>query len=202
MAPLPEVGREVRAQLLEDLSVGGLDSLFKELQRVDESTAAKLHATDTQRILRALEVARGTEKPLSKWIQEKPFGSEQIASIQIGLTLPRGILYDRIAGRVRTMMAQGWLAEIEELLSSGANLSDPAFQALGYRQLGAHLKGEISLEAAVKETIRATRRFAKRQTTWFRREHGVTWFDAQRPQEVVEEVAKHLVDEGFKRQND
>jgi tRNA dimethylallyltransferase len=93
------------------------------------------------------------------------------------LTLPRSILYDRIAVRVAGMMQRGWLAEVQELLERGIGPSAPAFQAIGYRQLVRHVHGEITLEEAVADTVRATRRFAKRQQTWFRREPQVRWFD-------------------------
>jgi tRNA dimethylallyltransferase len=77
------------------------------------------------------------------------------------------------------MVAAGWVGEVEALLKAGLDPGLPAFQAIGYRQLAQHLRGEIALDQAVEETIRATRRFAKRQLTWFRKEPDVSWFDAQ-----------------------
>lgn len=201
ISPLPRIDPEVRQGLREELSSNGLGSLYQELLKVDHQTADNLHSTDSQRILRALEVVRSTGKPLSSWIREKPFGTDQIASTQIGLTLPRSILYDRIAARVRAMTDQGWLTEVQEILASGVSPSDPAFQALGYRQLGSHLRGEISLEEAIGETTQATRRFAKRQTTWFRKEHAIKWFDVQHPREFVDTVLAYLFKEGFCAEN-
>jgi tRNA dimethylallyltransferase len=202
ISPLPEIDPTIKAALRDELRSSGLESLYRELQKVDEATAMNLHGMDSQRILRALEVARSTGKPLSEWIREKPFGRSEIASTKIGLTIPRGILYDRIADRVRAMMQQGWLAEVQEILSSGVGLSDPAFQALGYRQLGLHLRGEISLEEALAETIRATRRFSKRQMTWFRKERDVTWFEALESESLTNGVTSHLSDQGFAKKNE
>lgn len=197
ISPLPSIDPEVSQRLREELSSNGLESMYEELLKVDQRTAVNLHATDSQRILRALEVVRSTGKPLSSWILEKPFGRDQMASTQIGLTLPRSILYDRISDRVRTMREQGWLTEVQEILAAGVSPSSPAFQALGYRQLGSHLRGEMSLEEALGETIQATRRFAKRQMTWFRKEEAIKWFDALQPSEVIRAVLEYLRERGF-----
>jgi len=201
ISPLPEIDPAVRRQLREDLERQGLERLYKELQKVDHLTAINLHSTDSQRVLRALEVLRSTGKPLSSWIREKPFGAHEMVSCQIGLTLPRSILYDRIAARVGAMKEQGWLTEVEQILASGVRLSDPAFQALGYRQLGSHLRGEISLDEALRETIQATRRFAKRQMTWFRKEQDITWFDALELRSSVDEIMAFLLRQGYRSGN-
>jgi tRNA dimethylallyltransferase len=175
----PTVRSEIRSELRRRLEEEGLAALSAELAQVDPETAARLAAGDTQRVLRALEVARVSGRPLSAWIAEQPFGTQRIAATRVGLTLPRSILYDRISGRVARMAGQGWVAEVARLLEQGLDPGLPAFQAIGYRQLVRHLEGEWSLEHALGETVKATRRFAKRQETWFRREPEVTWFSAQ-----------------------
>lgn len=202
ISPLPAIDPAVRSQLGDQLNLNGLESLYVELERLDPLTAARLQPTDKQRVLRALEVLHSTGKQLSTWIREKPFGVQKVAACQIGLTLPRGILYDRIAARVGAMVEDGWLTEIQGILSSGAHLSDPAFQALGYRQLASHLLGKTSLSEALEETIRATRRFAKRQMTWFRKEREITWFDAQDPQDLILNVNAHLRGQGYQIQDE
>lgn len=179
ISPIPPGDPEVRSELRRRLDEEGLPALAAELARVDPETAARLGAGDTQRILRALEVARVSGRPLSSWIKEQPFGTQRVDAIQVGLTLPRTVLYDRIAGRVARMVERGWVEEVARLLARGLDPGLPAFQAIGYRQLVRHLEGEWSLEQAIGETVKATRRFAKRQETWFRREPEVTWFSAQ-----------------------
>lgn len=179
ISPIPPGDPEVRSGLRRRLEEEGLPALVRELERVDPETAARLGAGDTQRVLRALEVARVSGRPLSAWISEQPFGTQRIKAVRIGLTLPRSVLYDRIAGRVARMVEQGWVEEVARLLARGLDPGLPAFQAIGYRQLVRHLEGEWSLETAIEETVKATRRFAKRQETWFRREPEVTWFSAQ-----------------------
>jgi tRNA dimethylallyltransferase len=179
ISPSPPGDPEVRSELRQRLEEEGLPALAAELARVDPETAARLGAGDTQRILRALEVARVSGRPLSSWIAEQPFGTQRINAVRVGLTLPRTVLYDRIAGRVARMVEQGWVEEVARLLARGLDPGLPAFQAIGYRQIVRHLEGEWSLEQAIGETVKATRRFAKRQETWFRREPDVTWFSAQ-----------------------
>ncbi|HEY4563203.1 MAG TPA: tRNA (adenosine(37)-N6)-dimethylallyltransferase MiaA, partial [Thermoanaerobaculia bacterium] len=104
ISPVPPGDLAVRQELRERLAAEGLAGLREELARLDPPTAARLAAGDTQRILRALEVARVTGRPLSAWISEQPFGTQAIAAIRVGLTVPRAILYDRIAGRVARML--------------------------------------------------------------------------------------------------
>ena len=176
-----------------------MPALREELVRIDPKTAARLTAGDTQRVLRALEVECVTGRPLSAWLDEQPFGIQAIAAVQIGLTLPRSILYDRIAGRVVWMMEAGWLGEVAGLLQRGLSPRLPAFQAIGYRQLVRHLEGDGSLEQAIAEIVRETRRFAKRQETWFRKEPDVTWFSAQELKRQIPGVLKHAKHRGLGR---
>jgi len=178
ISPVPPGDPEVRRRLRERLGSAGLGSLREELASLDPATAARLSAGDTQRVLRALEVALVSGRPLSTWIAEQPFGTQGIAAIRVGLTLPRSILYDQIAGRVARMMEAGWGEEVAGLLRQGLSPGLPAFQAIGYRQLVRCLQGGRSLEQAVAEIVQETRRFAKRQETWFRKEPDVTWFSA------------------------
>jgi tRNA dimethylallyltransferase len=176
ISPIPPGDPAVRARLRQRAGAEGLPVLAAELAALDPETAARLAPADSQRILRALEVALVSGVPMSAWIARQPFGIQGIAAIQVGLTVPRGILYDRIASRVRAMVGRGWIEEVAGLLGRGLAPSLPAFQAIGYRQLARHLVVGQSLDAALQETVQATRRFAKRQETWFRKEPGVTWF--------------------------
>ncbi len=175
ISPIPPVDPRWREQLQRRLASEGVDTLRAELRRLDPATAQRLAPADTQRLLRALEVAHGTGRALSAWIEEKPSGKGLDAE-WIGLTLPRGLLYDRIADRVERMLAAGWVEEVRRLLAAGLTPSLPAFQAIGYRELSAHVAAETTLEEATRRIVRATRRYAKRQMTWFRRQPGVEWF--------------------------
>ena len=199
ISPVPQGDTKVRRELRQRLQDEGLGALRAELARLDPRTAARLSAGDTQRVLRALEVAIVSGRPLSSWIAEQPFGSQGIAAIRVGLTLPRSILYDQIAGRVVRMIEAGWREEVAGLLRRGLSPELPAFQAIGYRQLVRHLEGDGSLEQAAAEIVRETRRFAKRQETWFRKEPDITWFPAQELERRIAGVLDHAKSRGCGR---
>ena len=199
ISPIPPGDPEVQEALRERLAAEGLGKLRADLAGIDPRTEARLAPGDTQRVLRALEVALVTGRPLSSWIAEQPFGTQAIAAVRVGLTLPRAILYDRIAGRVAWMLEAGWLAEVERLLRLGLSPRLPAFQAIGYRQLVRHLEGDGSLEQAITGIVQETRRFAKRQETWFRKEPDVTWFSAQELKRQIPGVLEHAKHRGLGR---
>ena len=178
IAEIPPVDPRLTDYLRRRLGAEGLARQRLGLTLLDSETANRLAPGDTQRTLRALAVALGTGRPLAAWIAERPYGRQPLPALRIGLTLPRAILYDRIADRVRSMVQKGWVEEVVELLDQGLSPSLPAFQAIGYRQLAEVARGRTTLEEAIAETIRATTRFAKRQATWYRNEKNITWFSA------------------------
>ena len=204
LAPVPQVGAAVREALCTDLRSHGLGRLVQELREGDPESAETLAPGDTQRVLRALEVVRATGRPLSEWRRMAPEGRLERRLLKVGLTVPRTVLYDAVEKRARRMLERGWLAEVERLRDSylpehvrgpgGCSFGElPAFQAIGYRQLADHLDGNLTLEQALEETVRATRRYAKRQETWFRKEPRVRWIDPSKPGET-ERVRKRIVD--------
>lgn len=197
ISPIPAVQPEVREELQYRFDRAGLEPLRRELEALDPVTAARLGQSDSQRTTRALEVVLSTGRPLSAWLADDPSGTGPIAAVRIGLTLPRAVLYDRISVRVRRMIRAGWVDEVEDLLRRGLSPELPAFQAIGYRQLAAHVRGDISLEEALASTVRATCRYAKRQLTWFRREEGVTWFAVENPDAGFQEICKYLEQKGL-----
>jgi tRNA dimethylallyltransferase len=192
ICPVPPTNGPLRQALRRRLGEEGLPALRAHLLAVDPETATRLAPNDSQRILRALEVALSTGRPLGQWISSLPFGEERLPALRIGLTVPRAILYDRIAVRVARMVTEGWVKEVEALLDRGLSPQLPAFQAIGYRLIARHLLGGCSLEEALEETVRATRRFAKRQLTWFRKEPEVVWFQATEPERRVPEILEFL----------
>lgn len=178
MSPIPRGDEALRRELDRRTESEGLGKLHEELRGIDPETAGRLAPGDRQRILRALEVAYASGRPLSGWIAEQPFGRDRIPALRIGLTLPRAILYDRISERVHLMIERGWIGEVSAMLELGVEPDVPAFQAIGYRQLVRHLSGEWELDEAVDDIVRATRRYAKRQLTWFRKETDIRWIPA------------------------
>ncbi len=182
----------VRESLARRLREDGLASLRRELVLADPPTARRLEPGDSQRTLRALAVLESTGRPLSAWLAMSKTGGGGLRAARIGLTLPRAVLYDRIEARIVDMIDRGWIEEVRRLLDTGVSREAPALQAIGYRDWIRHLDGELSREETVVRIVQATRRFAKRQETWFRREEQVEWCDARRPDRAVEVIRERL----------
>jgi len=176
--PGPPADEDLRRALEAEAERDGLAALHARLAAVDPKTAARLHPNDVRRVVRALEVYELTGKPISAWQQtwdtpafaESPAAAPPPVAIPaVVLELPREVLYDRINRRVDTMLAAGWLEEVRRLRDLPRPLSREARQALGYRELLAHLDGTGPAWPETVELIRThTRQFAKRQLTWFR----------------------------------
>lgn len=165
---------EVRQQLEERASVEGSAALHRELAGLDPVAAGRMEPSNERRVVRALEVTVGSGRPFSSFGP----GMDQYAPVefeQVGVQWPRDVLTARIAERVHRMMAAGLLAEVERLLAEALPLSRSARQALGYKELIAHLEGDVSLDEAVASVIVRTRQFAVRQERWFRRDPRIRW---------------------------
>ena len=177
--------REVRLRLARELADQGLPALLARLQALDPATARRLAKGDTYRIVRALEVVEATGHPLSEAHAAHGFQDRPYDTLKLGLELPREELYRRIEARVDAMVAQGWLEEVRGLLPRYPPGIKP-LQALGYRHLVAHLEGRLSLAEATEQTKKETRRYAKRQLTWFRADPEVRWFHPDQGQEALD----------------
>lgn len=170
----PTIDPAIRAQLNAELEQDGLVLLQEELLRVDPTYYAEVNLLNPQRVTRALEVFRGSGKPFSSFRNQKA-ANRPFKTLKIGLELPREEMYARINHRVDLMMEEGLLEEAKALYPL-RHLN--ALQTVGYRELFAHFDGEISLEFALEEIKKNTRRFAKRQMTWFKKDVDVQWFSA------------------------
>ena len=175
---------EVRPRLARELADQGLSALFSRLEALDPATAGRLASGDTYRILRALEVVEATGRPLSALHAAHGFQDQPYETLKLGLTLPREELYRRIEARVDLMLGQGWLEEVRRLTQRYPPDIKP-LQALGYRHLVAVLTGSLSLAEAAEETKKETRRYAKRQLTWFRADPEVRWFSPGQLEDMV-----------------
>ena len=162
-----------RAALEADAARIGHEALHARLAALDPDAAAIIDPRNVRRTIRALEVIEATGQPFSAQRRKVP---PPYATFIAGLARPRAELYGRIDARVDAMMAAGLLDEVRRLAAGGRRLSASAGQALGYRELGRHLAGEIPIEEAVRLAQRNTRHFARRQTNWFRKMPGIAWF--------------------------
>lgn len=175
-----EADHELRARLRQEEERHGPGYLHARLQQVDPVSAARLHPNDLFRIIRALEVYAQTGVPISA-TQTAADAEPRYDDLMIGLTMDRAQLYARIDERVDAMLAAGWLEEVRRLLSRYPP-HVRALQALGYRELVLYLRGLLTWDEAVALIKRNTRRFAKRQFTWFRRERRLRWLDVTDPE--------------------
>ena len=159
-----------------DLGKSGSVALWQRLQAVDPATAARVHANDSFRVLRALEVYELTGQPMSAQVSVEPsvLGTDYTV---LGLTMPREQLYARLDKRVDMMLEKGLIKEVQGLLEKGYNRTLTSLQAIGYKEIIAHLSDECTLDKAISDIKQGTRNYAKRQYTWFRRFPGVTWED-------------------------
>ena len=165
----------VRAQLCEEAREQGYDHLYRRLAAADPLTAAKLHPRDASKIIRALEVYHLSGVPMSSFHAGHGFADRPFSALVIGLNREREHLYRRIEQRIDWQVANGLLEETCALLARGYRRDGSALTGLGYRQVAGYLAGEYDREEMVRRFKRDTRRFAKRQMTWFRRQEGTTW---------------------------
>ena len=169
-------------------------AFFEQMAKDDVPSGTKLHLNDKKRVVRAREVFLLSGKPFSSFNQEYLTAqrNSRYPAVRIGLTMPREKLYESIDLRVDRMMAQGLLDEVKGLKAKGYDRKLPAMQAIGYAQLLSYLDEEVSLDAAVEAIKRATRQFAKRQLTWFRRDERIRWFDCENYEEAYLQIERYV----------
>lgn len=193
--------REIRRRLEETARRIGSEALHERLKQVDPRSAERIHPRDTKRIVRALEVYEltGRPVPVRRMVDDAP--RIQYNTCEVGLNRPRDCIYERINLRVDSMFERGLVEEVRKLREEGVPESAQAMQALGVRQVIRHLRGELSLAEAIELTKRDTRRYAKRQLTWFRRHGRVRWvnidanLDEQGAADLICKVRREAADE-------
>lgn len=184
LSPMPPADAAMRAQLAAEAAERGWPALHAALAQVDPEAARRIHATDPQRIQRALEVHRLTGRPISQWQKLPGEGRARIRTLKLVLAPgARSVLHERIAQRFDAMLGQGFLDEVRGLRADprieavAAPLDLPALRAVGYRQAWEHLEGRTDAAGFRDAAIFATRQLAKRQLTWLRGELDARWFD-------------------------
>jgi tRNA dimethylallyltransferase len=176
LADVPQRSEELRARLRAGIEEYPPGHLHRVLKRLDPEAALKISPADEQKLIRAVEVCILARKPISEVHRTGRIPLEGWRVLKVGLMPPRERLVERIHSRTDSMLEQGWMGEVQTLLGSGLSEDSKPFDFIGYRELRAVLRGEISLEEARAAIQQATRQYAKRQVTWFRKEPGVHWF--------------------------
>jgi tRNA dimethylallyltransferase len=185
----------VRQDLQSCVEAGQGAELYAELQRIDPDAARRIHPNDHHRLIRALEVYRLTRRPISSYQVRETASSLRYDLVMIGLDRNRNELYRRIDLRVENMFRDGLVDEVRHLLDQGFESSLKPLQTLGYRQVINYLEGKCDLDDAISLTKQATRNYAKRQLTWFRRDSRIVWFtltEESRPEIVCDEIVEHI----------
>jgi len=175
LSEIPEVNRTYREALQAEIEEHGLETLYEELKRSDPEFAERIHPHDRQRIVRGLEIYRAFGKPLSTYHREKG-ARESEETLYIGLTMERDLLRKRIDRRVDAMIANGFVDEVIGLREMGYGPELNAMRSIGYLQMNEYLDGKLPFDEAVECMKRETKRYAKRQMTWFRKNPAIRWF--------------------------
>lgn len=173
---IPPVDETVRAGLRQRLTEEGRAILFGELEQCDPESAGRIHPNDTHRLLRALEIFQATGRTWSEHLREQKVQPALTKVLQIGLLCERNALYERINLRVEKMVEEGLLGEVEKLLAMGYDPGLKSMQSIGYRHMLQYLQGQWSWDEALELLARDTRRYAKRQMTWFGNDPNIRWF--------------------------
>lgn len=193
LCPAPPRAPHVRTALRAIAARAGVPELHRLLTVVDPVLAARVHPNDPVRCERGLEVALASGRRLSAWQDAHRFAEAPYDALVLGLAVAPDVLAARIAARANAMLAAGFLDEVRALRARGVPDAAPAWNAVGYRELRAHLDGAMGLADATAALVRATTRFARRQRTWFRAEPDVVWRDpvAERAR-LLDEAAEFL----------
>jgi tRNA dimethylallyltransferase len=186
---------ETRLRLENRLKEEGPESLVRTLRAVDPSTAAAMDITKPRRIIRALEVFYITGKPLSQFHREQST-TPPFEVVQVGFSWPRELLYKRINDRVNFMFSAGLIEELERLRAMGYSLAMNALNTVGYREVFDYLSGKTDMEETIELVKRNSRRFAKRQMTWFRSDRRIRWIrtdETRTIDELVDQVREQFI---------
>jgi tRNA dimethylallyltransferase len=185
-------GKKIRNDLKEEAEIRGIAHLYARLCRQDPEATKKIHPNDTYRIIRALEVHAMTGKTLSGFHKVHGFKDRPFVVLKIGLHIHREILYDRINKRVDVMIDSGLVDEVKGLLAMGCSPESKSMQSIGYRHIVDFIKGDHSWEETIRTLKRDTRRYAKRQLTWFRADPEVIWKSPDALQDIKDLINKFL----------
>ena len=184
-----KVDAGVRKKLKKEAEELGGPHLHARLKAVDPAAAGRIHANDTYRIVRALEIFETSGRPISDTQEQHRFEPQRLQTVKIGLHMDREALYQRIDQRVDIMLDQGLLAEVKGLLEKAYSPDLKSMKSLGYRHMALFLKNELDWEEAVRTLKRDTRRYAKRQMTWFKADPEIVWVGPGELEEAAAMIA-------------
>ena len=177
----PDVNPEIRTELNQELDTHGIEALQKELKELDPESYDSIALKNPHRLIRALEICRGTKQPYSSFLNKKKT-KKSFKTISIGIKAERSLIYERINNRVDQMIESGLLEEVKAVFE---HRTLNALNTVGYKELFHYFDGEWSLDFAISEIKKNSRRFAKRQLTWFQKNKKTKWFDYDTNPEII-----------------
>ena len=186
------VDPQIRERLMQEAADNGSRRLYDHLQQVDPDTADRLHPNDAYRIVRALETIESTGRPISEHHQDHGFADEPFEALKICLQMGRQTLYDRIDHRVDLMIEAGFVDEVRKLLDTGYSADLKSMQSIGYRHIVDFIEGRMAWDESVRILKRDTRRYAKRQLTWFGADEDIIWQTPDEFNQIGDLVAAFL----------
>ncbi len=197
MSQIPPVPADIREKIKKQLNDFGHDSLYRKLQEIDSATADRISVNDSQRLIRALEIYETTGRPWSEFLFDDEKGGHQEGEVvynpfKVCLNSAREVLYDRINRRTYRMIDNGLVHEVEGLLARGYRPDLPALQSIGYHHMINYIEGVWEEGEAIELMARDTRRYAKRQLTWFSRDQEIHWFQPEDKRLILEEIRSWL----------
>jgi len=193
MIGAPEAPPDIKKKIQQDIEAKGLEYCHQQLKVLDPESALELHVNDISRIVRALEVYLTTGQSIKTLQKEHRFQDLRYQAFYIGLDWPREVLYQRINERVKIMVQQGLIEETEGLLKKGYSKKLPALNSIGYRQAGLYLEGKMTEDEMIADIQQKTRRYAKKQMTWYRKKSEIHWLEGnQLNPEIQSAIAEFL----------
>lgn len=183
-----DLNTDIRKMIEEIKDTKGLLYLYRILMKVDKTAGEKINPNDYIRIQRALEVYFGSGVKISDLQNEHNFETNNYNVCKIGLQMERSDLYERINLRVEEMLEKGFIEEVENIINMGFDTKLKPMKSIGYKELGSYLSGVIDKESAVNLIKQNTRKYAKRQSTWLRKEKGINWFNKETELRIIEEM--------------
>jgi tRNA dimethylallyltransferase len=197
LADVPQRSEELRDRLRASRDRHPAGHLHRVLRRLDPDAASRIAAADEQKLIRAVEVCLLTKRPLTDVYRDGRAPLEGWRPVKLGLQPPREQLYEKIHARTESMLAEGWLEEVQALLEGGMSDQAKPFDFIGYREIRAVARGEMQIANAQAAIQQATRRYAKRQITWFRRDAGVQWLEGFGDSPEIQAAALAFVTRSF-----
>lgn len=194
LAKIPKIPEEIRKRIIEEYNIYGPLAMYKRLTTIDPDYAKKIHPRDKQRITRALEVFEATKKNLTWYHNSYPTTSPKYDYLKLGIWMDKDILEHRLKRRIDIMLDLGGIDEVKRAWEMCSDTTAPVWTSIGCKELLDYVRGKLSLDEAIKRWLQNTKKYAKRQVTWFKKEKDIKWIKDYSIEDVLKQVESFLDD--------